>query len=299
MKLLVTGANGYLGKSLCSLLCSQGFSLTTLTRRPFELEKVQNVVADMRDEQTLRNCLYGQDVVIHLAAIAHQTNQKTILAEQLYWQVNVTQTQILAELAVKSGVKRFIYISSIKVNGETTKATPFRFDSIPQPEDLYGRSKWAAEERLKSICSAGPMELVIIRPPLIWGGEMKGNLALLRSLVRQKVYLPFGALNNRRDLVSLANLCHLISVTVSHPRAAGQILLVSDGISRTTAEIVKLITPKDYPAPRIFDCPSWVFTLLTKLPFLEHRLKKLTSNLEIDIKHTCELLNWRPDKRQM
>lgn len=298
MKLLVTGANGYLGSSLCPLLLKQGGVLTTLTRRPWLLEGARNSPVDMDDEEALRQSVAGQDVVIHLAALAHQPGRQNPAAELLYWRVNVEQTQRLAQLALAAGVKRFIYISSIKVNGEAS-ITPYRFDSPPRPEDSYGRSKWAAEQSLAALCCGSAMELVVIRPPLIWGGAMKGNLALLQALVRRGIPLPFAALNNRRDLVSLPNLCSLISLVTYHPRAAGQTLLVSDGIARSTADIVRLLAVPQGRPVTMFSCPRWLFKLMARMPWLGAKLNRLTGNLEVDIKPTCDLLDWQPTDQRL
>ncbi len=299
MNVLVTGANGYLGRSLCPFLLGKGHSVTTLTRTPWELSGTTNMIVTWQEKEALRDCVDGQEVVVHLAALAHQPGRENEAMKSRYWSVNVNQTELLAQAALSAGVKRFIYISSIKVNGEATITSPYRFDSHPAPEDLYGRSKWAAEELLRKLFAGTATELVIIRPPLIWGGVMKGNLALLQALVRWGAPLPFGAVHNRRDLVSLHNLCSLISVVVSHPKAAGQTLLVSDGISRTTAEIIRLVSAGVGKRANIISCPSSILELLAVMPFIGGKLKKLTGNLEVDISPTCELLAWQPDKQQV
>jgi UDP-glucose 4-epimerase len=297
MKVLVTGANGYLGRALCPFLMRRGYSVTTLTRQPWLLPGTTNHLVALNDVAGLHNYLQGQEVVIHLAALAHQAGQETAAMESLYWSVNVEKTKILAHAALAAGVKRFIYISSIKVNGESTTGIPYRFDSPPEPEDLYGRSKWAAEQLLHELFTGTATELVIIRPPLIWGDTMKGNLALLQKLVRWRVPLPFGTVNNRRDLVSLHNLCSLISLVVLHPKAAGQTLLVSDGVPRTTADIIRLVSAYQGKPANIVNCPSWVFGFLIALPVIGGKFRKLTTNLAVDISPTCELLDWQPDSQ--
>lgn len=294
MNVLVTGANGYLGRALCPFLIESGYSVTTLTRQPWPLSGAKNHSAAFDDSAALRTYLQRQDVVIHLAALAHQPGQATEAMRNLYWSVNVEQTKRLAISALEAGVKRFIYISSIKVNGESTTIAPYRFDSPPAPEDLYGCSKWAAEQMLQELFAGSDSKLVIIRPPLIWGGDMKGNLALLQKLVRWRIPLPFGSLNNRRDLVSLHNLCDLIRLVIRHPNAAGQTLLVSDGVARTTADIVRLVAASEQRSANIVSCPQWVFTALSRIPIIGDKLKKLTGNLAVDISPTCELLGWRP-----
>jgi nucleoside-diphosphate-sugar epimerase len=295
MKVLVTGANGYLGRALCPVLLARGHAITTLTRQPWLLPGTTNHLFLKDDKARLDEALLGQEVIIHLAALAHQAGQETPAMRSRYWSVNVEQTKVLAQAAVKAGVKRFIYISSIKVNGESTSSAPYRYDDAPRPEDLYGQSKWAAEQMLRELLAGTDTELVIIRPPLIWGGAVKGNLALLQALVRFKVPLPFGRIQNRRDLVSLDNLCSLINVVIAHPKAAGKTLLVSDGLARTTADIIKLVAANAGKKANIVNCPLWVLRLLNRLPVIGGRLQKLTGNLAVDIAPTCELLNWQPE----
>ncbi len=297
MNVLVTGANGYLGRALCPFLVESGHSITTLTRQPWSLSGAKNHPAALDDGATLRTYLQEQDVVIHLAALAHQAGQATEAMRNLYWSINVEQTKKLAISALEAGVKRFIYISSIKVNGESTTITPYRFDSRPTPEDLYGCSKWAAEQMLHELFAGSVAELVVIRPPLIWGGHMKGNLALLQKLVRWRIPLPFGAINNRRDLVSLDNLCDLINLVIQHPKAAGQTLLVSDGVARTTADIIRLVAASEQRSANIVSCPQWAFTALSHMPIIGGKIKKLTGNLAVDISPTCELLGWQPGRQ--
>ncbi len=290
MNLLITGANGYLGRSLCPLLIAAGHSVATLTRKAW----LQPHSCNFLWSSGLPAALKGVDVVIHMAALAHQPGRESPETEALYYSVNVQQTRQLAAEALAQGVKRFIYISSIKVNGEATRS-PYRYDSPPQPEDCYGRSKWAAEQALHELLDGSPTELVIIRPPLIWGGKVKGNLAILQQWVRWRLPLPFGSIQNRRDLVSLDNLGSLIRLVINHPQAAGQTFLVSDGVARSTADIVRLVTPPDSPPALILPCPAWLFTCLSRLPVIGSRLKKLTGNLEVDIRPTCERLGWSPE----
>ncbi|MFC3114958.1 NAD-dependent epimerase/dehydratase family protein [Cellvibrio fontiphilus] len=290
MNLLITGANGYVGRYLCPLLIADGHHAITLTRKAWHQPPARNYLW----EAGVMPALQGVDLVIHLAALAHQAGPESPETAALYHAVNVEQTRQLASAALAQGVKRFIYLSSIKVNGESTDCSPYRYDTQPQPEDSYGRSKWAAEQVLHELLDGSTTELVIIRPPLIWGGEMKGNLALLQRWVRWRLPLPFGGIHNRRDLVSIDNLCSLIRLVLDHPQAAGQTLLVSDGVTRNTADIVRLVSAAGAVSPLIIPCPAWLFRLFTYLPVVGARLKKLTGNLEVDITPTCERLGWRP-----
>lgn len=292
MKVLVTGANGYVGQFLCAALLAAGHELTCLTRTPYHLVGSRNLLSANYSPADLATAVQGQEVVIHLAARAHQPARNETLDD--YRRTNLEPSVNLAQAAVKAGVSRFIYMSSIKVNGEVTTDQPFSAHQPPAPQDFYGISKWEAEQALRECLHNTATQLVIIRPPLIWGGIMKGNLALVQQWVRRGIPLPFGLLNNRRDLVSLENLCDLLLLAIYHPNAAGQTLLVSDGIARNTAEIIALITQQDNPPPKIVSCPRWLFSLASNLPVIGRRLRKLSTNLEVDIQPTCTLLGWAP-----
>ncbi len=292
MNILVTGANGYVGSYLLGALLSEGHCVTTLTRRPYIRDNTANVVIDNYSPSEIFPSMIGQDVVIHLAGLAHQVSHDKEAAEALYQQVNVKHSLMLANEAKKAGVKRLVFISSIKVNGESTVAEiPFRADMNPAPENAYGRSKLAAEQSLAVLLEGSQTELVIVRPPLVWGGDVKGNLSLLRKLVVWGVPLPIAGIKNKRDLVSLENLSSFICVLVHHPRAAGQTFLVSDGMARNLAQIVALNANKDAKL-RILRCPEWVIIKLARLFGME---KRLMGNLEVDIRPSCLLLGWLPN----
>lgn len=295
MNILLTGANGYVGSYLIGALLFEGHCVTTLTRRPFAREGTHNVIVGGYNSALLSPHMVGQDVVIHLAGLAHSSGNKETLSS-LYMQVNVDQSLTLAQEAKAAGVKRFVFISSIKVNGEATVAgSPFRADMMPSPEDAYGKSKWAAEQALMKLFKDSQTELVIVRPPLVWGGDVKGNLLLLRKLTTWGVPLPIGSLKNRRDLVSLENLSSFICVLVHHPQAAGQTFLVSDGMARNLAQIV-VLNANQGNKPRILRFPEWFIVRLARLFGMERRL---VGNLEVDISPSYYLLGWLPNDQRL
>ena len=199
----------------------------------------------------------------------------------------------IAKLAVAANIPRIIYISSIKVNGNSTQnRPPFVADEIPQPSDDYGHSKLASELIFKKHLANTTTELVIIRPPLVYGRHNKGNLQSLEKLIGLGLPLPFANLHNKRDLVSVENLCALISLAVTHPNAAHQTFLVSDGVTRSTPEIVQLLANFQNKNVRFFKVPNWIYTALKKYrPQINERL---AGDLQVDIAKTQSCLDWSP-----
>ncbi|HOY22254.1 MAG TPA: NAD-dependent epimerase/dehydratase family protein [Cellvibrio sp.] len=287
MRIAVTGANGFIGPQLCPYLQEQlKADIITLTRSPSTIGN-KALSFSVSDEQLISD-LSQVDCLIHLAARAHSNATAADLDRD-----NLALSERVAKLALAAKVARVIYISSIKVNGDSTQdRAPFTADETPQPDDDYGRSKLASELILKRYFANTPTELVIIRPPLVYGSNNKGNLKSLEKLIRLGLPLPFANLNNQRDLVSIENLCALISLTVAHPHAANQIFLVSDGISRNTKEIVELLAKYQNRQLRFFKMPNWVFAVLKK--YKPQVSERLTGNLQVDITKTRSFLDWSP-----
>ena len=287
MRIAVTGANGFIGQQLCPYLQEQRKAdIITLTRSPSAIGN-KALSFSVSDEQLISD-LSQIDCLIHLAARTHSNATATDLERD-----NLALSERVAKLALAAKVARVIYISSIKVNGDSTQdRAPFTADEAPQPDDDYGRSKLASELILKRYFAHTPTELVIIRPPLVYGSNNKGNLKSLEKLIRLGLPLPFANLNNQRDLVSIENLCALISLTVAHPHAANQIFLVSDGISRNTKEIVELLAKYQNRQLRFFKMPDWVFAVLKK--YKPQVSERLTGNLQVDITKTRSFLDWSP-----
>jgi nucleoside-diphosphate-sugar epimerase len=287
MIIAVTGANGFIGQQLCPYLEEQlEADIVTLTRTSLAPNS-KALSFSASDAQLIRE-LSQVDCLIHLAARAHSNATAADLERD-----NLALSERIAKLAVAANIPRVIYISSIKVNGDSTLGRlPFTADDIPQPEDDYGRSKLASEIILKKYLSNTATELVIIRPPLVYGCHNKGNLQSLEKLVGLGLPLPFANLNNQRDLVSIENLCALIALTVTHPKAANQTFLVSDEIARSTKEIVQLLAILQNKNVRFFKLPDWIFTMIKKYkPQLSARL---TGDLQVDTAKTQSLLSWSP-----
>jgi len=298
MNVLVTGATGFVASQLLQQLVDDSvFPLRAAVRNkvetlPAEVSLYQ--VGDIEASTGWREALLGSKIVVHTAVRAHimTDSAKNPLAE--FRRVNVEGTLNLAHQAIKAGVKRFIFISSIKVNGEGASNRTYRFDDLAAPEDDYGLSKWEAEQGLKALCSGSPMELVVIRPPLIYGPGVKGNLALLCKVIDKGFPLPLGSIRNQRDMLSLNNLIDLIKTCIDHPKAAGQVFLCSDNESVSTPQLIKMMAEARSKPVHLWGVPLAPLKLFAGLSGKQAMFHRLTSDFRIDIQHTMNTLDWKP-----
>jgi nucleoside-diphosphate-sugar epimerase len=239
--------------------------------------------------------LLGQDVVIHTAARAHVMEDEVADALAEYRRVNVDGTLNLARQAAAAGVKRFIFISSIKVNGEQTPlGQPFTADDTPAPEDAYGISKWEAEQGLLQLASETDMEVVIIRPPLVYGPGVKGNFANMIKLVSKGLPLPLGAIHNQRSLVALDNLVDLIVTCIDHPAAANQVFLAGDGQDLSTTRLLRCVARALGKPSRLIPVPASFLKLAAALLGKKAVAQRLLGSLQLDISKARHLLGWTP-----
>ena len=298
MIILLTGASGFVGKGVLKTLQQCGYEVRPVYR---SIDSVMGqsgsvVVCGLDGAADWSKALQRVDVVIHAAALTHNMREeaKAQLAE--YWRVNVDGTLNLAYQAAVAGVRRFVFISSIKVSGEATEhGYPFTADDNPGPEDAYGQSKAEAELQLKQLARDTGLEVTVIRPPLIYGPGAKGNFASLISLVRRGLPLPLGGVtHNRRSFVSLDNLVDLILVCLDHPKAANQTFLVSDGEDLSTAELLRKIGKALYRPARLLCLPVGLISFMAGLLGKEVISRRLLGSLQVDIQKTCELLDWKP-----
>ncbi|MPY01382.1 NAD-dependent epimerase/dehydratase family protein, partial [Salinivibrio sp. VYel4] len=236
----------------------------------------------------------GMDIVIHLAGLAHVLNNKDKGSLDEYREVNTCGTINLARQAAKSGVKRFIFVSSIGVNGPLTIDSPFTSDMKAKPHNLYAQSKYEAEIGLKRIAEKKGLELVIIRPTLVYGPNAPGNFGMLSKLVKKLPFLPFGLANNRRDFISVQNLADLLFTCATHPKAAGHTFLASDSetvsIKQFTNAIAKGLGKKTFQLP----VPVALMRLAGKLVGKSDMIEQLYGNLEVDSSNIKEVLGWTP-----
>jgi nucleoside-diphosphate-sugar epimerase len=299
--ILVTGSSGFVGQSLIKRLTTEfepSSIIAVVRKQPLDLDvRVRCIeIGDLSNEINLSQMLQEVDVVVHCAGRAHVMNDRSPDALAEFRSVNVQGTVNLARQAAEAGVKRFIFLSSIKVNGELTEmGKPFTADDEPAPEDPYGISKYEAERALRQIGSDSGIELVIIRPPLVYGPGVKANFESMMKWLDKGIPLPLGAIKgNRRSLVALDNLIDLIITCLSHPNAANQIFLVSDGEDiSTTVLLSKMGEALGRPA-RLFYMPLALLKVGALLMRKKTIYQRLTGSLQLDITKTQKLLDWTP-----
>jgi len=294
---LVTGAKGFVGLPLSTALVDLGYQVRGTVRDAFQANDSQETLAvgDINGDTVWTEALVDVSVVIHLAARVHVMNETVVDALSAYRKVNVEGTLNLAQQAVQAGVKRFIFISSIKVNGECTLSDcPFNANDLPAPVDAYGVSKREAEDALRLLGTETGMEIVIIRPPLVYGSGVKANFAALMHAVQQGWPLPLGAVYNQRSLVALDNLVDFIITCIFHPQAANETFLVSDGQDLSTSELVRGMAQAVGVSARLLPVPVWALQAGATLLGKGDAIQRLCGNLQIDISKTRTLLGWVP-----
>ncbi|WP_260293646.1 UDP-glucose 4-epimerase family protein [Sedimenticola hydrogenitrophicus] len=290
MRICVSGANGFVGRDLCASLSADGHGVVRTVR-----DKSQGDIAvgHIGPDTDWRGALGGCDAVVHLAARVHVMHEKAADPLTEFWKINVGGTRSLAQQAAKEGVKRFIFLSTIKVLGEG-QVTPYRADDPPAPVDAYAISKWEAEKLLADIAAETGMEVVILRPPLVYGQGVKGNFFSLMRAVDRGLPLPLGAIHNQRSLIYLGNLVDAIRVGLSHPAAAGKVFMVSDGEDVSTPELARRVAAAlGRPAlllPVSVAWMRWAGRLLGRRAAVE----RLIGSLAVDIKYIQNDLGWSP-----
>lgn len=305
MSILVTGASGFVGQALCMELKNRSERVRCAVRKPLKLE-VQFIsenstgvfeyitVGEIGPTTDWNHALKGIDVIIHLAAMVHIMNCQDKDALSLYRRVNTLGTERLARMAADNGVRRFVYVSSIKVNGEKTFNSPFTENNEVNPQGPYAISKWEAEQILHRIADTTDLEIVILRPPLIYGPGVRGNFLRLLHLVYKGVPLPFGNVCNQRSLLGLGNFVDLLLVCSKHPRAAGETFLVSDGKDLSTPELIRYLACVLERKPRLLPFSSNVLRLIGRILGREMDMERLLSSLTIDSSKVRRILNWIP-----
>jgi nucleoside-diphosphate-sugar epimerase len=300
LNILITGANGFIGTALMQRLQSDPrFLARAAVRHKARLDRTDGIelieTGDLAADTDWLSALQGIDVIVHLAARAHvmQDTAADPLAE--YRKVNVDGTLNLAGQALGAGVKRFIFISSIKVNGEQTPlGRPFRAEDRPSPTDAYGISKREAEDGLRGLCMRSGMEFVIIRPPLVYGPGVKGNFLTLLRWLDKGLPLPLASIRNKRSLVAVDNLVDLIVTCLDHPSAANQTFLASDGEDLSTPELLKRTAAAIGKEARLLGAPVGLLHFAAQCAGRAAAIQKLCGSLQLDIDKTRERLGWQP-----
>lgn len=294
----ITGATGFVGSAVLESLAAQaGVEIRALVRR-VGVKLPGNAVAVQVGEDFLLEGdqpLEGVDVLVHCAARVHIMSDASSDPLSEYRSVNVAGTLKLAESAAGSGVKRFIFISSIKVNGEgTVPGKPYTADDMPAPVDAYGISKMEAEQRLMLLGNATGMEIVIIRPVLVYGPGVKANFRSMMSWLNKGVPLPLGAIPNQRSLVALDNLVDLVMTCLDHAAAANQTFLVSDDDDMSTTDLLKRMGEALETPVRLIPVPAWLLLRGAALLRRKDVARRLCGSLQVDISKTRNLLGWTP-----
>ena len=298
MKLLITGATGFIGKALVAELMRQNFNISIAVRQKTNLfpDKVkQFVVGDFESNPDFSTSLAEVDCVIHLAGKAHVLDKSKVSVLDGFRKINSELTLNLAKQAVMAGVERFIFLSSIGVNGnKSTK--PFLEDDAPNPQEPYAISKHEAEKGLLQLAENSNLEVVIIRPPLVYGNNAPGNFGRLLQWAgaRFMLPLPLGAVNNARSLIAIDNLVSFIIVRTLHPKAANEIFLISDNDNLSTTQLLKNIAKAFNKKSLLLPVPiSWMI-FVAKLLGKEADAVRLFSSLVIDSSKARDLLDWHP-----
>jgi len=295
--LAVTGANGFVGRALCAEAVKRGMVVRGITRSPCILPPgVENVVVGNVDGDTQwAQALTGCDVVVHLAARVHIMHDKSRDPLAEFRRVNTQGTIRLAQCAVEAGVRRLVNVSSIGVNGPSTRDNlEFTDQDVPDPHNPYSLSKWEAEQALQRIALQGQIEIVTVRPPLIYGPGVGGNFLRLLGAVYRGIPLPLGMTRNFRDLLFVGNLADFLIVCASHPAAPGNTYLVSDGTPVSTHTLLRGLARALGVKARLFPVPPFLLQTLGNLTGYTAEFERLLSSLRVDSGKVCRELGWYP-----
>lgn len=296
-RILITGGAGWVGGTLIRALQAQGHDIVAAVRSSADLPGVRKVQMTALDgTQRWSDGLRDRQVVLHLAARVHVMNETAANPLQTFREANTVASLQLARQAAAGGVRRLVFVSSVKVNGEgTALSQPFTADDVPDPQDPYGISKMEAEQGLRQIAAETGMEVVIVRPPLVYGPGVKANFAAMMRAVQRGIPLPLASVtHNRRSFVALDNLVDLLIACIDHPAAANQTFLVSDGEDLSTADLLRRLgRAMDKPA-RLFPVAPSLLQLGANLLGKGDMAQRLLGNLQVDIDHTRNTLSWTP-----
>ncbi len=295
-RVLVTGATGFVGRTLCELLDLRGYLVRAASRgdAPPQVGVTETIrVGEISSKTDWAAALRDVDCVVHAAARAHVLNDP-LANERLYVETNANGTRKLADAAAEAGVRRLVYVSSVKVNGEQSGGGGFTADDEPHPADAYGVSKRLGEQHVMETSRRTGMEAAVVRPPLVYGCGVRANFLRLMQWVDKRMPLPFGAIDNRRSLVSVWNLCDFLLQAIENPRANGCIWMVSDGEDLSTPQLIRRIAQQMQRPARLVPVPISVLRLLGTLSGRRGEITRLCSSLAVDVSPARNELGWVP-----
>lgn len=288
----MSGTSGFVGRVVVEHLRRAGHEVVAIVRTGTGVAD-ELVTGDLA-APALPADLPILDAVVHLAACTHGRQDDEVDAAAYVRAVNVEGTRTMLTIANRTGAKRFVFLSSVKVNGERTRGRAFTELDPPQPEDAYGRSKLEAEDLIREQCAASGIDFVILRSPLVYGPGQKGNLYALCRAVRRRLPLPFGSVRNRRSLVYVGNLADLVRVTTEHPRAANRLLMVDDGTALSTGDLVRGMAAASARRAWLLPVPVSLIVGAGRLTGRGEQVRRLVGDLEVDGTTTRTLLDWSP-----
>jgi nucleoside-diphosphate-sugar epimerase len=295
-RVLITGANGLVGQVLCEALATAGYRVRAALRSPRSLSAnvaESMIVGDIDGSTEWRPALANVEGIVHLAARAHRPDETDADAE-LYENINAWGTRHLAEMAAAAGVRRMIFVSTVKVNGEGSGSRPYTAQDEPHPEGAYANSKWLGEKLLLEVAAASRLEAVIVRPPLVYGPGVRANFLRLLQWVDRGWPIPLASVSNRRSLAGVWNLCDLLVRLLSHPAAPGRVWMVSDGEDRSTPDLIRQIGRAMRRRVRLVPVPLALVRATATMTGKRADISRLCGSLQVDITQTCRDLTWSP-----
>lgn len=294
-RILVTGANGFVGRAVCARLLGDGRSVTAAVRSPDRDPAGAALLATGPiDSADWPRLIAGHDAVIHLAARVHRVGEIPQVARAAHLRENRDATVALGRAAAVTGVTRFVFVSTIKVCGEATTDRPFDDTCPPAPADVYAESKWAAEQALREIEAQSGLEVAIVRPPLVYGPGVGANFLQLLQWVDRGLPLPLASVRNRRSLVYVGNLADLIVRCIDHPAAAGRTFVASDGEDLSTPALIRRVALALGATPRLWSCSPGLLRTAASLLGKRGAADRLLGSLQVEASRTAALLGWRP-----
>lgn len=298
MRVLVTGATGFVGRALVPMLTTAGHDVTIAVRESSSSDHLENIqvknIGDIGPETNWQQALANVDAVLHLAGRAHVMVESDADPMAAYRRINRDGTQRLAQAAADAGVKRLVFLSSIKVNGERTQGQPFTESDLPQPEDSYGQSKWEGEQALRDVAAKTELEAVVVRTPLVYGPYVKGNFRSLLNICTKGTPLPLAGLQNKRSLIYVGNLADALLRCLTHPDAAGRLYFVRDDNDVSTTTLIENTAQALGHRTRLFPLLNFFLRVGGTLTGKSGMVSRLIESLEVDDSAIRRDLDWTP-----